>query len=205
MAHSDKPHRSRTAWPAPLEIAGVGDGHTHPISRRWRRIFAALMVLTVAQTLAIGALLWLVLLSEEYRQEQRARTLAAICDVLESLPPGPVLDDVRRRWDCGPGRPVAAFPPQVQQELAERDGEPPVQEPPPQAAEVTPAPAAPPAPPTSAHPAPPPETTGPPAEVPEPGPPPAPPPAPSPPSEPLKPVTDLLCELVTVCVGGRTP
>ena len=111
--------RSRTFWPAPLTVAGVGEGHDHKLTGRWK-LGVTLAVVILATNVALsGLLFWYVLLSEQYAADQRQDVRDAICDVLEQFPPGPVMDDVRDRNGCGPGRPVDDFPPEVRDRIGQ--------------------------------------------------------------------------------------
>ena len=52
---------------------------------------------------------------EAERLEQRIDR--ALCDLLSQLPASALLDEVRARYGCGPGRPIEDFPPEVQREI----------------------------------------------------------------------------------------
>lgn len=190
--------RSRTFWTEPLTKAGVGPGHTHEVTTRWKVVGVGVLVVVVAVTALVGWLFWLLILSDEHAEQDQQRI---VCALLDSLPAGgALLEELRDEWDCGPGRPVSDFPPEVRDLM--RPSPPPVR----------PVPVAPPTQ-RPERPGPsteadrsrerPPLTGG--AVAPETPPeatdPPQPPPAPTgPPLIDLGPVTDGLCEARIVCI-----
>lgn len=193
--------RSRTAWPGPMSVAGVGDGHSHdlpgPLVTRVRLLTWALVVVGASLAIVVALMLLLILDRSADREQEQQRLAEAfrigICDVLDELPEGGVLDGPRGKYGCGPGRPLEEFPDDVRQRYA-----------PPAAAPgdagagpgggAAPG-GAPPAPPAStARPTPPPAPAPPaPAPAPDPTPPP-----PTSPSDPVGEVTGTVCDLVVV-------
>lgn len=115
-------HRSR--WPAPTTtvvaeaLPDVGTG----LARRVRFLTRALFVLGLC-LLGIGTgLVLLILQRSSDRDEQAARLQQSfrqgICDVMDQLPAGGLLERPREKYGCGPGIPLADLPPAVQQRYA---------------------------------------------------------------------------------------
>lgn len=124
--------RSRTAWPGPLSVAGVGEGHTHELPKALRSRYRMLMVAVVALLLAVGTLTFFVYQQQLYMEgkgEQRDRENArleetlrdAFCDLLDTLPADvPSLERARERFHCGPGIPFDNLTPDEQAGLRDR-------------------------------------------------------------------------------------
>lgn len=116
--------RRRSSWSEPLTIAGVGEGHTHQPTRLWKVVGVVALLVLFAMAGAMGVMWWQQNLSDAYAEQQRQQQYEAavdvVCDVLESLPVTPLLDEVRKRHGCGPGRPVEDFPPDVQRDITSR-------------------------------------------------------------------------------------
>ena len=136
-------------------------------------------------------------LRDQENERLNQRINDAICDLLDQLPEGELLDRPRGKYGCGPGIALEDLPEDVRRRF-----DPPAAP----AAPATTVPAAPTTlPPVGAPAAPnpprPSSSTRPPAEpttAPSPA---APTPAePSPPAGPLDPVTDTVCQLVNVCL-----
>lgn len=201
--------RSRRAWPAPISsevIDEQGTAHRLEVLEKRQRKSLTLIVFLL---LAVFTLSYFVWTQEQYilgKGEQRDRENAemeerireGICKLLDGFPSTPLLDLRRAEFGCGPGLPVDAFPPEVQQELNGRNQ--PRTAPPSESAQAaTPPPVGTPAvpnPPRAVE-APPPPREGPGAasepEQPE--------PAPEPdPLLDLEPATDPLCDALAICL-----
>jgi hypothetical protein len=232
---AEPPRRSRLAWPqkeAPAPEQAEIPPHRHRSARRqWAAIVVLYLVLALNTYLVILNYQY-VLGRGQYRdaeaqrieQENTERVRIAVCDVLDHLPAGGLLDPTRTEYGCGPGIPVESLPPEAQEQLQQFASGIPEPEPaePTPGVKATPAPssrsavttapaptAAPPAPAPAAPPVAPrppvqPAPTPAPAPVPAPTPAPAQPaPAPSPSPAPLvdgTPLTDTLCGLIGVCL-----
>lgn len=133
-----------------------------------------------------------------------ARIAEGICDLLEQLPQTALLDEVRGKYGCGPGRPVEEFPPQVRQELSGQAAppSPTPRRPPPAVETADPAPEQPSELRRGGDPLPP--RTGPSPTTPPPAPVAPASPSPSPERQPLidlQPLTDpLLCQGLGICI-----
>lgn len=194
---TDNPRRSRTAWPGPLSIAGVGEGHAHDLPealiKTVRSTRRALYVIGLCLVAVCVLLLLIIFERGAMRDAENQRIKDTFCEVFDTLPEGGVLDESRRRFDCGPGRPLDSFPDDVRRRF----------DPPPPAVPVTPAAPTPTQNPPMGAPAVPnpprPTPNEPPAgNSPKPTPPPA---APSTtPAGVLEPVTDTVCDLINVCI-----
>lgn len=121
-----KPNRSRTAWPGPMSIAGLGDGHEHDLPKalvqRVRRQTWAVVILGVC-IVAIGVLLLLIIAQRgERRDEENERLQDQIrqstCDLLDQLPEGGLLDRPRSKYGCGPGIPFDSLTPDEQRRIS---------------------------------------------------------------------------------------
>lgn len=131
MTEPDK-RRSRTAWPGPLSIAGVGEGHTHDLPKALRTRYRLMMLAVVALLLAVGTLTFFVYQQQqyiqgrgEYRDREAARMEAeneerlrrGICDLLDQLPEGGLLERPRTKYGCGPGIPFDSLTPEEQRRI----------------------------------------------------------------------------------------
>lgn len=135
------PARRRGPYPEPLVVERrrtVFGEHTH---RQPRWPIVSLAVLVLVQTVAIVVLAFYVVDFQAYvsgrgeyrdreaaRQEERMRR--GLCDLLDTLPVSPLLDEARRKYGCGPGVPRDELPPEVQQQLQDDDTPPPALRPP---------------------------------------------------------------------------
>jgi hypothetical protein len=197
--------RARLAWPD--EMPPECSEPAYRLPRSTRRILTALVLAVVALLLAVGTLTVFVYRQQqyvegrgEYRDAESARMEAesqerirrAMCDLLDTLPEGGLLDRPRAKYGCGPGLPIDQLTPQERENLQRRDASlEPEPEPEPQSAPaparafedgapVSPAqPTTPPAPP---RPTPTPEPT----------------PTTPPPVDP-QPLTELVCDVTGVC------
>ena len=197
--------RSRTAWSPPLSVAGVGEGHTHELSRSTRLMAKLLIFAVIALMVTVGLLTFYVYQQQQYiegKGEQRDREKAEMnqrindrfCELLALAPAdSPQADYYREQLDCPqPGTPVDQLPPAIRQQY--EASTPTVQPPagvqrqtpelgspavvdPPRPTPNRPGPTTTPAPPTT------------PAPTPEP-----------PPLVDLGPITDRVCEGLGVCL-----
>jgi hypothetical protein len=214
-AATEKPSRSRQAWPNAEEPEYASVLHSHDMPPWLRRAMLAIGGLMLLFSVGLGCLTYYVYLDHEYVQGRgqfrdaeairvQARTTEqirqAMCDLLGGLPAGPLLDPKRTEYDCGPGVPYDELPPEQQDQLQQFSNEAPEST---QAPMVRPLPSAP-AEPSQEPPAPPtPATSTPvPSVAPTAGLPPVAPAAPTtaPPLVDLNPVTDAVCNALGVCI-----
>jgi hypothetical protein len=199
-----KPRRSRISWaemgsePIPSDVPPF---HSHRQPRAlWAMVFAALALLTAATVLlAIYAVQDhnYVLGRGEIRDRENAalreQIRQSICDLLDQLPEGGLLDRPREKYHCGPGIPLSDLPPEVQDQILDQRGD-----------------TGPPAPEVQDPGAPPVEPPQPPATTGEPAPPDSPAPLPGgadgpmqtsepPPLSPPSQLRELVCDLLPVC------
>lgn len=192
-----------------MSVAGVPPQHTHDLPKALRVSYRLLLAAVVGLLCAVGTLTYFVYQQQQYvegrgeyrdaeTQRLQQRITDAVCDLLDQLPEGGLLERPRDKYGCGPGIPLSELPEDVRRRY---QGEPPAAP-----ASTTPAAAPVPRPPMGAPAAPnlPPRPTPnePPAgNSPKPEPPP-PDPTTGPPSggAPLAPVTDVVCDLTDVCI-----
>lgn len=193
-----KPRRSRTAWPGPLSVAGVGEGHAHDLPealiKTVRSTRRALYVIGLCLVAVCVLLLLIIFERGAARDAENQRIRDTFCQVFDVLPEGGALDRPRQLFDCGPGIPLSELPEDIRRRYT---GEP---APAPAPATTAPTPTTQPPMGAPAVPNPPrPTPNEPPAgNSPKPTPPPA---APStPPAGVLEPVTDTVCDLINVCI-----
>jgi hypothetical protein len=226
MAGTVTPHRSRTAWQqAPQTPAGATTTtHDHRLPRRVRLILIGLVVAVIGLTAAVvvtGVYVWqaaeYVQGTGEYRdaeaerieQQAQERIRRAICDLLDELPEGGLLERPRAKYGCGPGVPLAEFPPEVAERFRPEAATPPLSAAPPpgqRSAPVSPSPE----PSRPAQGGPKPSENSPPSSGtrPQGEPSPAPPPAqPAPPPDDggllddlTDPLTGPVCDLTSICL-----
>jgi hypothetical protein len=201
MTDVEPPRRSRFAWPTTTEPATTPAGtHDHRVKNTPLGLaFLGIVLLFLVNVGLVGY----VLVARETRDEQtritNQRINDGICDLLDQLPEGGLLDRPRQKYGCGPGIPFEELAPEEQEQIMGRAP----------AAIRPPAPVAP----SPTTPAPAPDPMGgavqvPPAEAarpgaPEPAPTPtptAPPTTPPPPLVDLEPVTDPICDALGVCL-----
>ena len=204
----DGRRRSREHWTDTME-AGPPDPPAH-VHRLPPVVRIAAVGLTLAVGLVIVALVLIGLAVYQadqyvkgrgvYRDQENARTNErinrAMCDLLDQLPEGGLLNRPRAKYGCGPGLPIDSLTPQEQAQLHSRTPAAPA---PSQPQPLVPLPL-----PGGADPGvvPPQPGTLPPRTGPGPGGPTPTPPSPepaAPTASPLSPVTDLVCGLVDVC------
>lgn len=193
--------RSRRTWPGPMSVAGVEPGHEHDLPpallARVRVLTRSLVIFGVCLA-AIGTCLVLILLDRSNaRDDQNERTNQrindSICDLLDQLPEGGLLDRPRGKYHCGPGFPLSRLTPDERTQIRRPVSPPAASTPAPSAAPVPAPPLGSAATPGAAPRAP---ATLPPRTGPGPGGPTPTPPSPSPPF----PVTGLVCDLAGVCI-----
>jgi hypothetical protein len=109
-----------------MSVAGVEPGHTHELPAALRSRYRMLMLAVVALLLAVGTLTYFVYQQQQYVQgrgeyrDAEAQRLEesfrrGICDLLDQLPSGALLDRPRAKYDCGPGIPLDQLPPEIRQ------------------------------------------------------------------------------------------
>lgn len=107
-----------------MSTAGVGKGHTHELPRTLLTIIKCLVGAVVALLLVAGMLTYYVMRQQQYiegRGEFRDRESArlqqeitnAVCDLLDQLPEGGLLERPRDKYGCGPGIPLSELPEDV--------------------------------------------------------------------------------------------
>lgn len=129
---SDDPPRSRMAWPQPA----TSDADYAAMYRHKRRVHLLLGIAVLVLALAVATLTFFVYQQQlyiegrgEYRDaearrvetESKERIRRAMCDLLDTLPEGGLLDLPRAKYGCGPGIAIDDLPPEIRQELAERE------------------------------------------------------------------------------------
>jgi hypothetical protein len=122
VAPDPRKRRSRIPWPMrtgeTTTAAGTHD-HTMPKWVRFNDICGFL--LHVVESLVIACLLIYIIGRGEVRERQiqdtRDLVREQLCDVLDGLPEGGVLDLTRGRLHCGPGMPLESYPPEIQGQL----------------------------------------------------------------------------------------
>ena len=228
MTHAaSSSRRSREGWPeTPEPSEWASSVHDHELPPWVRRTLLAVGAFMLLFGVGLGCLTYYVYQDHEYvmgrgqfrdaeavrvQQQTTEQIRTAMCDLLDGLPAGPLLDPKRIQYDCGPGVPFEALPPEQQEQLQQFSGgldipqEPtPMVRPMPDEPAVSspestdaPSPTPTPAPPAVA-----------PDEPPTPGLPPVAPAAPAapaptpavPPLVDLTPVTDPLCAALGVCL-----
>lgn len=116
-----EPHqrRSRLGWALRTEPTTTPAG-THDHGQRNGPLFLAFGCIVGLVLINVG-LVWFILARGETRdareRQMRDQIRDGYCELLDAFPADPLLDDVRRRFECGPGRPVEDFPPEVQRDL----------------------------------------------------------------------------------------
>lgn len=111
--------RSRRAWPLRTEPTTTPAGtHDHAISNTPMGMAFTGIVLLLLVNVALVAY---VFIARESRDEQNRQTNQrinqSICDLLDQLPEGGLLERPRAKYGCGPGIPFDQLPPEVQDRL----------------------------------------------------------------------------------------
>lgn len=192
--------RSRRAWPLRTQETTTSAGtHDHKLPQSIFRVVIALAVFLLVLAVVDAVLVLYIIGRGQVREQQIEQTRRDVreqlCDVLDGLPQGGVLDLTRSKLDCGPGMPLSSFPPDIQRQFTPAPTQP--SAPVPAQPTTTPAPA--PEPPQGASPAPV-QPSAPDSPAPLPGgadgpmSPSEPPPL-SPPSQ----VRQLVCDLIPIC------
>jgi hypothetical protein len=194
---ADRP--SRRGWPLRTQATTTTAGtHDHQLPQGIFRVLIALcvflLVLAVVDAFLVLYIVGRGQVREAQIEETRRDVREQLCDVLDGLPQGGVLDLTRSKLDCGPGLPLSSFPPDIQRQFTPAPTQPSAPVP----AQPTTTPRAAPEPPQDATPAPvqpsTPDDAAPlpggagPIGTPEP-----------PPSSPPSQVRDLVCGLLPVC------
>jgi hypothetical protein len=118
-----------------MSVAGVKPGHTHELPGGLLTILKALVLVVVVLTVMVGLLTYYVFQQQAYiegrghvRDAENERTNQrindAICDLLDQLPEGGLLDRPRERYGCGPGIPLSELPEDVRRRYTGEDGTP---------------------------------------------------------------------------------
>ena len=111
--------RSRFSWPTHTEPTTTPAG-THDHRQSSGPLLLAFLCIVLLFLANVG-LIWFILARGEARDaaEKRMRTEihSGQCELLDAFPTTPLLDDVRHKFNCGPGRPISDFPPDVQENL----------------------------------------------------------------------------------------
>jgi hypothetical protein len=114
--------KTRRVWPLRTAPTTTPAGtHSHPLPAVMRLSLAGLVVAVLLQCAAITVLAIYVVQDHNYvigRGELRDRETVAlkeqirqsICDLLDQLPEGGLLDRPRHKYGCGPGIPLSEFP-----------------------------------------------------------------------------------------------
>lgn len=109
--------QSRQGWPdrrRPPELEYASATHDHPLPAWVKRSIVGLGVAVLLSVLAVALLLYYVFGRSQYRDQQAAlqdeRFRSGICDVLDSLPEDPLLDNLRDKYRCGRGIPLYKLP-----------------------------------------------------------------------------------------------
>ena len=192
--------RSRRGWPLRTQETTTSAGtHDHKLPQSIFRVVIALAVFLLVLAVVDAVLVLYIIGRGQVRERQieqtREQVREQLCDVLDGLPQGGVLDLTRENLGCGPGLPLSSFSPEIQKRLGPTPAEPSapvVQQP-----TTTPAPAAEPSQDASPAPVQPPTPDSPaplPGGADGPMSPSEPPPL-SPPSQ----VRQLVCDLLPVC------
>lgn len=196
-------HRSRAGWADSMEsepAGAISNAHAHRLPKSVRTALIGLAAVSFLLLVAVGFLTVYVYQADQYvqgrgafRDAEAARAEAkseerirrAMCDLLDTLPEGGLLENPRGKYGCGPGMPLSELPPEQAEQL--RTQRTPTA---PSAQAVAPGPSSTPAPAPSAG-----------AAAPSPAPQtPAPSTAPDRPSAvDLGPLTDPSCESVRIC------
>lgn len=125
----------RRTWPTPMSTAGVGEGHTHElpedlverVQSLYQRVRRA-TVINIINLLLVGGMVVFLALFIQNRGVDRDRQNAdtnqrindAICDLLDQLPEGGLLDRPRAKYQCGPGIPLDLLSPEEQAQIGSR-------------------------------------------------------------------------------------
>jgi hypothetical protein len=198
--------RSRGPWPLRTQATTTPAGtHDHGLPGWLKPAFIGCGVAILALVVAVIYLMIYIIgrgqVREQQIQDTRDQVREQLCDVLDGLPQGGVLDLTRGRLGCGPGLPLSQFSPDIQQRLSPTPPQPSA----PVVQQPAPSPSAAPEPPPAA-----PATPEPPPAADSPAPLPGGADGPMSPSEPppLSPpsqVRELVCDLLPICPEEPTP
>lgn len=120
MSDVDDRRRSRIAWPTRTEPTTTPAG-THDHRQSNGPLLMAFLCIALLFLANVG-LIWYILARGEARDETESQIRNAIredwCEALDGFPAENYwLDGLREKYDCGPGRPIADYPAEVQQQL----------------------------------------------------------------------------------------
>ena len=118
-------HRSRLGWSDPMDEnppTASAPAHSHRLPGSVRLALSGLLAAALLLSVAVGFLTVYVYQANQYvegRGEQRdrendaqdVRIKRAICDLLDQLPEGRLLDRPRAKYGCGPGLRPDEIPP----------------------------------------------------------------------------------------------
>jgi hypothetical protein len=113
---------SRRGWPLhTLETTTPAGTHSHKLPQGVFRILIALSVFMLVLAVVDAVLVLYIIgrgqVREAQIEETRRDVREQLCDVLDGLPQGGVLDLTRSKLDCGPGLPLSSFPPDIQRQF----------------------------------------------------------------------------------------
>jgi len=117
---ADRP--SRRGWPIRTRPTTTAAGtHDHQLPQGIFRVLIALCVFLLVLAVVDAFLVLYIVGRGQVREAQIEQTRRDVreqlCDVLDGLPQGGVLDLTRSKLDCGPGIPFDQLPPEIQQQL----------------------------------------------------------------------------------------
>jgi hypothetical protein len=123
VTHDDPASRpSRRGWPLRTQETTTAAGtHDHQLPQGIFRVLIALCVFLLVLALVDAFLVLYIVGRGQVREQQirdtREQVRESLCDVLDGLPQGGVLDLTRDRLGCGPGMPLESYPPDIQKQL----------------------------------------------------------------------------------------
>jgi hypothetical protein len=125
--------RSREGWPETTEPPEWASSvHDHELPPWVRRTLLAVGAFMLLFGVGLGCLTYYVYQDHEYvmgrgqfrdaeavrvQQQTTEQIRTAMCDLLDGLPAGPLLDPTRTQYDCGPGVPFEQLPPEAQSQV----------------------------------------------------------------------------------------
>lgn len=129
----DGRRRSREGWADAMEAGPPATAsHTHRLPKAVRLAFIGLVAAVFLVLIGLGLMAVQVYKANQYVQgrgefrdaeaarmeaESSERIRQAMCDLLDQLPEGGLLERPRAKYDCGPGIPVAELTPDEQAQL----------------------------------------------------------------------------------------
>lgn len=125
--------RSREGWPDTEKPSKWAESaHSHELPAWLRRMLVIIGAFMLLVGVGLGCLTYYVYLDHEYvlgrgqyrddeavriQQQTTEQIRSAICDLLDGLPAGPLLDPKRAQYSCGPGVPRDQLPAETQEQL----------------------------------------------------------------------------------------